>query len=188
MRLIAKSLKTQPLHSPFADNIYHFWRLSKKYPHLFFHPLENQGKWEENAWSYDVADCIDKLKNALRPPLKTPPKRPVDTIKGRKTWFWHQRRGYNLGRCEPLVTAFTGLSLVNFHYITKRKRTSLVSYFVQSQFVISTKNLRYVSSPMMSARAITPFGLLVKTVEKRTETIEGSGGKAPSRGLYGLAS
>ena len=61
-------------------------------------------------------------------------------------------------------------------------------YFVQSQFVISTKNLWYVSSPMMSARAITPFGLLVKTVEKRTETIEGSGGKAPSRGLYGLAS
>ena len=88
----------------------------------------------------------------------------------------------------PLLTAFTGLSVVNFHYITKRKRRSLVSYFVQSQFVISTKNLRYVSSPMMSARAITPFGLLVKTVEKRTETIEGSGGKAPSRGLYGLAS
>ena len=24
MRLITKSLKTQPLHSPFADNIYHF--------------------------------------------------------------------------------------------------------------------------------------------------------------------
>lgn len=68
------------------------------------------------------------------------------------------------------------------------KRTSLVSYFVQSQFVISTKNLRYVSSPMMSERAITPFGLLVKTVEKHTETIEDSGGKAPSRGLYGLAS
>ena len=89
-----------------------------------------------------------------------------------------------MGRCEPLLTAFTGLSVVNSHYITKHKRTSLVSYFVQSQFVISTKNLRYVSSPMMSARAITPFGLLVKTVEKRTETIEGSGGKAPSRGLY----
>ena len=68
------------------------------------------------------------------------------------------------------------------------KRTSLVSYFVQSQFVISTKNLWYVSSPMMSARAITPFGLLVETVEKRTETIEDSGGKAPSRGLYGLVS
>ena len=106
MRLIAKILKTQPLHSPFADNIYHFWRLSKKYPHLFFHPLENQGKWEENAWSYDVADCIDKLKNALRTSLKTPPKRPVDTIKSRKTWFWHQRRGYNLGRPEPLPIAF----------------------------------------------------------------------------------
>ena len=188
MRLIAKSLKTQPLHSPFADNIYHFWRLSKKYPHLFFHPLENQGKWEENAWSYDVADCIDKLKNALRTSLKTPPKRPVDTIKGRKTWFWHQRRGHILGRSEPLPIAFTGLSVVNSLYIAISKRTSLVSYFVQSQFVISTKNLWYVSSPMMSARAITPFGLLVETVEKRTETIEGSGGKAPSRGLYGLAS
>ncbi len=93
-----------------------------------------------------------------------------------------------MGRCEPLPTAFTGLSVVNFHYTAMPKRTSLVSYFVQSQFVISTKNLRYVSSPMMSARAITPFGLLVKTVEKRTETIEGSGGKAPSRGLYGLVS
>ena len=93
-----------------------------------------------------------------------------------------------MGRSEPLAIAFTGLSVVNFHHITKRKRTSLVSYFVQSQFVISTKKLWYVSSPMMSARAITPFGLLVKTVEKRTETIEGSGGKAPSRGLYGLAS
>ena len=188
MRLIAKGIKTQPLHSPFADNIYHFWRLSKKYPHLFFHPSKIRGKWEENVWSYDVADCIDKLKNALRTSLKTPPKRHVDTIKGRKTWFWHQRRGHILGRSEPLPIAFTGLSVVNFHYIAKRKRTSLVSYFVQSQFVISTKNLRYVSSPMMSARAITPFGLLVKTVEKRTETIEGSGGKAPSRGLYGLAS
>ena len=83
-----------------------------------------------------------------------------------------------MGRCEPLATAFTGLSVVNFHYITKHKRTSLVSYFEQSQFVISTKNLRYVSSPMMSARAITPFGLLVETVEKRTETIEDSGGKS----------
>ena len=93
-----------------------------------------------------------------------------------------------MGRSEPLPIAFTGLSVVNFHYIAKRKRRSLVSYFVQSQFVISTKNVWYVSSPMMSARAITPFGLLVKTVEKRTETIEGSGGKAPSRGLYGLAS
>lgn len=29
---------------------------------------------------------------------------------------------------------------------------------------------------------------LTKTVGKRTENIEGSGGKAPSRGLYGLAS
>ncbi len=84
MKLIAKSLKTQPLHSPFADNIYHFWRLSKKYPHLFFHPLENQGKWEENAWSYDVADCIDKLKNALRTSLKTPPKRPCRHHQGQK--------------------------------------------------------------------------------------------------------
>ena len=188
MRLIAKSPKTQPLHSPFADNIYHFWRLSKKYPHLFFHPLENQGKWEENAWFYDVADCIYKLKNALRTSLKTPPKRPVDTIKGRKTWFWHQRRGHILGRSDPLPIAFTGLSVVNSLYTAIPKRTSLVSYFVQSQFVISTKNLRYVSSPMISARAISPFGLLVKTVEKRTETIEDSGGKAPSRGLYGLAS
>ena len=92
-----------------------------------------------------------------------------------------------MGRSDPLPIAFTGLSVVNSLYTAMPKRTSLVSYFVQSQFVISTKNLRYVSSPMMSARAITPFGLLVKTVEKRTETIEGSGGKAPSRGLYGLA-
>ena len=30
----------------------------------------------------------------------------------------------------------------------------------------------------MSARAISPFGLLVKTVEKHTETIEGSGEKS----------
>ena len=141
MGLITKSLKTQPLHSPFADNIYHFWRLSKKYPHLFFHPLENQGKWEEKSWSYDAADCIDKLKNALRTSLKTPPKRPVDTIKGRKTWFWHQRRGYNLGRSDPLPIAFTGLSVVNSLYTAIPKRTSLVSYFVQSQFVISTKKL-----------------------------------------------
>lgn len=141
MRLITKSLKTQPLHSPFADNIYHFWRLSKKYPHLFFHPLENQGKWEENAWSYDVADCIDKLKNALRTSVKTPPKRPCRHPQGQKTWFWHQRRGHILGRSEPLPIAFTGLSVVNFHCITKRKRTSLVSYFVQSQFVISTKKI-----------------------------------------------
>ena len=93
-----------------------------------------------------------------------------------------------MGRSDPLLTAFTGLSVVNSLYTAIPKRTSLVSYFVQSQFVISTKNLRYVSSPVMSARAITPFGLLVKTVEKRTETIEDSGGKAPSRGLYGLAS
>ena len=113
----------------------------------------------------------------FEPPWRPLRNAPVDTIKGRKTWFWHQRRGYNLGRCEPLLTAFTGHSVVNFHYTAMPKRTSLVSYFVQSQFVISTKNLRYVSSPMMSARAITPFGLLVKTVEKRTETIEGSGGK-----------
>lgn len=127
-------------------------------------------------------------KMPFEPPWRPLRNAPVDTIKGRKTWFWHQRRGYNLGRCEPLLTAFTGHSVVNFHYTAMPKRTSLVSYFVQSQFVISTKNLRYVSSPMMSARAITPFGLLVKTVEKRTETIEGSGGKAPSRGLYGLAS
>ena len=113
----------------------------------------------------------------FEPPWRPLRNAPVDTPKGRKTWFWHQRRGYNLGRCDPLLTAFTGLSVVNSHYITKRKRRSLVSYFVQSQFVISTKKLRYVSSTMMSARAITPFGLLVKTVEKRTETIEGSGGK-----------
>ena len=113
----------------------------------------------------------------FEPPWRPLRNAPVDTIKGRKTWFWHQRRGYNLGRCEPLLTAFTGLSVVNFHYTATPKRTSLVSYFVQSQFVISTKKLRYVSSPMMSARAISPFGLLVKTVEKRTETIEGSGGK-----------
>ena len=83
-----------------------------------------------------------------------------------------------MGRSEPLPIAFTGLSVVNSLYIAISKRTSLVSYFVQSQFVISTKNLRYVSSPMMSARAITPFGLLVETVEKRTETIEDSGGKS----------
>ena len=44
-----------------------------------------------------------------------------------------------MGRCEPLPTAFTGLSVVNFHYTTKRKGTSLASYFVQCQFVISTK-------------------------------------------------
>ncbi len=50
------------------------------------------------------------------------------------------------------------------------------------------KKLWYVSSPMMSARAIIPFGLLAKTVEKHTEIIEGNSGKAPSRGLYGLAS
>ena len=93
-----------------------------------------------------------------------------------------------MGQSEPLPIAFTGLSVVNFHYTATPKRTSLVSYFVQSQFVISTKKLWYVSSTMMSARVITPFGLLVKTVEKRTETIEDSGGKAPSRGLYGLAS
>lgn len=93
-----------------------------------------------------------------------------------------------MGQSEPLPIAFTGLSVVNFHYTATPKRTSLVSYFVQSQFVISTKKLWYVSSTMMSARVITPFGLLVKTVEKRTETIEGSGGKAPSRGLYGLVS
>ena len=142
MRLIVKSLKTQPLHSPFADNIYHFWRLSKKYPHLFFHPLENQGKWEENAWSYDVADCIDKLKNALRTSLKTPPKRPCRHHQGQKNLvltsadegtFWVDLSPYQL--------LFTGLSVVNSLYTAIPKRTSLVSYFVQSQFVISTKKL-----------------------------------------------
>ena len=105
-------------------------------------------------------------KNALRTSLKTLRNAPVDTIKGRKTWFWHQRRGHILGRSEPLPIAFTGLSVVNSLYTAIPKRTSLVSYFVQSQFVISTKNLRYVSSPMMSARAITPFGLLVKNGRK----------------------
>ena len=92
-----------------------------------------------------------------------------------------------MGRCDPLLTAFTGLSVVNFHYITKRKRRSLVSYFVQSQFVISTKNMVClvaddVGEGDFSVRPLT------KTVGKRTENIEGSGGKAPSRGLYGLAS
>ena len=90
MRLIAKSLKTQSLHSPFAENIYHFWRLSKKYPHLFFHPLENQGKWEENAWSYDVADCIDKLKTgpqqSLRPKKSKSKKLLTSQIEAKKIW------------------------------------------------------------------------------------------------------
>lgn len=93
-----------------------------------------------------------------------------------------------MGRSEPLPIAFTGLSVVNFHYITKRKRTSLVSYFVQSQFVISTKKIAVCLVADDVGEGYYSVRLLVKTVEKRTETIEGSGGKAPSRGLYGLVS
>ena len=94
-----------------------------------------------------------------------------------------------MGRCEPLPTAFTGLSVVNFHYTTKRKGTSLASYFVQCQFVISTKKIVLclvagdVGEGYFSVRTPRENGR-----KKRTETIEGSGGKAPSRGLYGLAS
>ena len=42
---------------------------------------------------------------------------------------------------SPYQLLFTGLSVVNFLYTAIPKRTSLVSYFVQSQFVISTKKL-----------------------------------------------
>ena len=77
--------------------------------------------------------------------------------------------------------------MVNFHYTSSPKRTSLASYFVESLFVISTKNMVClvaddVGEGYFSVRPLT------KTVGKRTENIEGSGGKAPSRGLYGLAS
>ena len=92
--------------SPFADNIYHFWRLSKKYPHLFFHPLENQGKWEENAWSYDVADCIDKLKNALRTSLKTPPKRPCRHPQGQKNLVLTSATRAHFGSMRPPANSF----------------------------------------------------------------------------------
>ena len=141
MRLIAKSLKTQPLHSPFADNIYHFWRLSKKYPHLFFHPSKIRGNEKKMCDPMMLQTASTSKKMPFEPPWRPLRNAPVDTIKGRITWFWHQRRGHILGRSDPLPIAFTGLSVVNSLYTAIPKRTSLVSYFVQSQFVISTKKL-----------------------------------------------
>ena len=108
---------------------------------------------------------------------------------GRKLGLDISDEGTIWADASPLPTAFTGLSVVNFHYTTKRKGTSLASYFVQCQFVISTKKFVLclvagdVGEGYFSVRTPRENGR-----KKRTETIEGSGGKAPSRGLYGLAS
>ena len=74
MRLTTNATILKALPRPFADNIYHFRRLSKKFPRLLSSTSKKQGGSEEipNKMRNFVGsfDCIDKLKHALRQSLK----------------------------------------------------------------------------------------------------------------------
>ena len=74
MRLTTNATILKALPSPFADNIYHFRRLSKKFPRLLSSTSKKQGGSEEIPKKMrnfvGSFDCIDKLKHALRQSLK----------------------------------------------------------------------------------------------------------------------
>ena len=69
-----KCNNTESSPRPLADNIYHFRRLSKKFPRLLSSTSKKQGGSEEIPKKMrnfvGSFDCIDKLKHALRQSLK----------------------------------------------------------------------------------------------------------------------
>ena len=66
MRLTTNATILKALPRPFADNIYHFRRLSKKFPRLLSSTSKKQGGSEEIPKKMrnfvGSFDCIDKLK------------------------------------------------------------------------------------------------------------------------------
>ena len=75
MRLTTNATILKALPRPFADNIYHFRRLSKIFPRLLSSTSKKQGGGSEEIPKkmrnfVGSFDCIDKLKHALRQSLK----------------------------------------------------------------------------------------------------------------------